>query len=219
MGLRWLWYDRFGRTTIILQAGATLISQALIMTFLAASRTGGFPSIVVGVVLAGSGLGGLMGSAATRLLVGVTHSWLRIQMSCWVMVFVILVLSGGKSPLCVLGAMVVLGFTGAMGNVEVSAYLIQAVPANMFARVMSIGRMMSFGASTTGPLLGAFLYQLYGIKDAIFLLLAMTTTLAVSSILSPSMRPLRVPSLEVSMEAAIGMRSRSHGASHGFQRR
>jgi MFS family permease len=82
--------------------------------------------------------------------------------------------------------MIVLGFTGAMGNVELDTYLIQRVPEGMLARVTSIGRLMSFSACAIGPILGGILIESYGVQSAVFLLFVMTLAIAVISIRVPA---------------------------------
>jgi MFS family permease len=186
-GLRWLRGNRFACTAMGLLAGATLISQALIMVFLAQAQDRHLPSIAVGIVLAASGAGGALGSAAASgLSAPVTRSWLRIQLWIWLAAFVILIKSDGDSLLRMAIVMAILGFTGAVGNIVVDTYLIQNAAESMLGRVTSIGRLTSFAACAAGPVLGGFLFQKCGVHDATFWLLVATTVLAFCSILTPS---------------------------------
>jgi len=83
--------------------------------------------------------------------------------------------------------MVVLGFMGAMGNIEVGTYLVQNAEDKL-ARVTSIGRLTSFSACAIGPILGGFLFQKYGLQDTVYSLLGITAAATTYSVLTPSMR-------------------------------
>jgi hypothetical protein len=188
-GLRWLRHDTFARTAVALSASTTLICQATIMAFLAMAFSRGLSSFAIGMVLAASGLGGAAGSfVAARLPTPANRPWIQTQMWWWAAAFVVLVFSGGESPLWTGLVMGVLGFTGAMGNIEVSTYLIQHVAQNMLARVTSIGRLMSFSACAIGPMVGGFLFQKYGARHTGYWLLATTSLLALYSWRTSAMR-------------------------------
>jgi MFS family permease len=82
--------------------------------------------------------------------------------------------------------MIVLGFAGAMGNVELDTYLNERVPDGMLARVTSIGRLMSFSACALGPALGGILIGIYGGQPAVFSLFVMTLAFVAISIRVPT---------------------------------
>jgi MFS family permease len=188
-GVCWLWGNGFARTAMALSESTTLICQATIMVFLAVAHSRQMSSIAVGTVLAASGLGGAVGSfVASRLPAWSTRSLIQVQMWFWSAAFAVLAISGGESPFWMGLVMAVLGFTGAMGNIEVGTYLIQHVAENMLARVTSIGRLMSFAAGAIGPVVGGFLFQRYGVQDTVNSLLIVTMLLAIYSLFTPSMR-------------------------------
>jgi MFS family permease len=140
-GLGWLWKKPFARDAMALLAGTTLINQALIMVFIAEAHSQRLSAISVGIVLAMSGLGGILGAMlASRLRILVARSLIQIQMLVWSGTYVILTVSGGQLPTYTAIVMAVSGFVGAMGNIAVETYVAENVPANMLARVTSIGR-------------------------------------------------------------------------------
>jgi len=49
------------------------------------------------------------------------------------------------------------GYTGALGNIEFSTYLMRHVPEGILARVTSTGNLLSSGACAAGPALGCLL--------------------------------------------------------------
>ena len=204
-GVRWLWGNRFARTAVALSESTTLICQAMMMAFLAVAHSREMSSIAVGTVLAASGLGGAAGSfVASRLPISATRSWIQVQMWFWVAAFAILAVSGGESPFWMGLTMAILGFTGAIGNIEVGTYLIEHVAENMLARVTSIGRLMSFSACAIGPICGGFLFQEYGIQNTVNVLLITTMSLATYSFFAPSMRARRSYGHDRSRDPAPG---------------
>jgi MFS family permease len=177
---RWLRMHRFAEIALLLTGGATLISQALIMVFLAGAHTGKLlPAIGIGVVLAASGAGGALGSAIASLLFRhFEYHLLQIQMFTWAVMFAILFLWGRLSFWVMAAVMAVMGLTGALGNIEVDTFVVRKA-RTMLARVISVGRLTSLCALALGPLLGASLFARFGLGHAILVLLLMTLALGV----------------------------------------
>jgi MFS family permease len=185
-GILWLCRNKYARITIELMAGTTLISQALILIFLTEAHAQQLSSFAIGIGLAASGAGGILGSiVAGRLSERVKNSWLQIQMCAWSAALALLAISGGRSFLWIAAAMAVLGFTGSIGNIEFSSYLTQNVANGMLARVASIGQVLAIGACGLGPLLGGIAIQGWGVQRAVSLLLMMTAALAIFSFRRP----------------------------------
>jgi MFS family permease len=202
-GLSWLLHDKYSRAAMTLSAGTTVIVQALIMVFLAEAHSSKLPSVTVGLVLAASGAGGVLGSAsgvlgsiaASRLLtplkaslILVRPSLILVQMLAWVGAFAVLAKWGPRSLPCMAIVLATLSLTGALGNIEIGTYLIRNVRENMLARATSIGRLMAFSACAIGPMLGGVLIQWHGAQHAVLALLAITSALALLTVCSPSMR-------------------------------
>lgn len=194
-GIRWLRNDYYTLTGILLLSCTTIIVQALIMLFLCEARTYHLSSATIGIVLAASGLGGVLGSATAsrpRLLEG--RSRIRIQMCVWSLAFAglsIAVLSISDKQwqiLCIAIVMVFLGLTGAMSNIELHTHLNQHVEEDMLARVTSIDRLMSFAACAIGPMLGGFLIENLGAQLSVYVLFVMTLALAVISACAPAVQ-------------------------------
>lgn len=215
-GLNWLWNNRLALDAMALLACTTLINQALIMVFIAEAHAKEVASISVGIVLAMSGLGGVLGSAlASRLQTSVAPSWIQIQILVWSAAYIILTLSGGQLLAYTAIVMAVSGVMGAMGNIALDTHLIQNVPENMLARMTSISRLVSFAACAVGPVIGGFLFENYGVRDTVTWLMAATIFVAAYSVLTPSMRTRRNVTAsrkpEVAEEAsAAGVLGRRH---------
>ena len=125
-GFGWLKKHRFARLALILTAGTTLLGQALIMVLLGKAHAYHLSSFIIGVILAASGVGGVAGSAfAPRLFREFGYSLFNAQLTAWVVIFVGLALSGGRSFFSVAIALAILGFTGALGNIALDTYIVQ----------------------------------------------------------------------------------------------
>lgn len=197
-GLQWLAKDRFTRIAIPLASSMTFICQALIMVFMSDAQKGDLPSAEIGVVLAAAGLGGALGAAlGSRLRVFAARSRITLQMPIWCLALFVLAeatqfVKGVYVADCMMGAMFLLAFSGAVSNIELDTYVRQQVP-DMVARVTSIGRLMSYTALAAGPVVGGFLIERWGIHVAVTVLFAMTLLLTVVAWCVPDIRFAPVP--------------------------
>jgi MFS family permease len=179
-GFRWLREHRFALFALPVSGITTLTCQALIMIFLIEAGTRHLDALTIGLVLSGSGLGGVLGStAAVRLLPRHRYSLFRYQLWAWIAILAWLALSGAQSTLKLSLAMAILGFTGALGNIAVDAYVVRNAADTMLGRVMSIERLISFGALALGPPLGGVLVAEAGLQDAILWLFVITLGLLI----------------------------------------
>jgi len=188
-GLVWLLHDSYARAAMTLSACTTLIGQALIIIFLVEAHASRMPSVTMGLALAASGGGGVLGSMlASRLPAPPKASLILVQMITWVVALAFLALLGWRSFPCMAIVMAVQSITGALGNIEIDTYINQNVDENMLGRVTSIGRLIAFSAFAVGPMLGGILVQLYGAQNAIIVLFTMTSTAAAIAACTPSIR-------------------------------
>jgi hypothetical protein len=166
-----------------------VIAQALIMVFLVQAHTARLSPGMVGLVLAAGGGGGVLGAIiASRWPPQPKKiSLILIQMLIWAVAFAFLAATDRRQFLLLAVVMAVLSLTGALGNIEVGAYLIRNVDENMLARVTSILRLMNISTYAVGPVLGGVLIQWYGAQDALFALFMIMLTLAILTACSPSM--------------------------------
>jgi MFS family permease len=209
VGVKWLFRDDFGRFATPLWACTTLISQALIMVFISDARTRQLSSATVGIVLAASGLGGALGAVIgprLRLRIFTKPSRITIQLCIWSVALLVLALAGQSWQIpCMAIVMALLGFTGAMSNLELDTFLIRRVPTGMFARVTSISRLLSFAACALGPALGGILIGIREARFAVDMLFALTFALALGSVMALEMPKLRARAAKRNLqrEAAV----------------
>ena len=194
-GFRWLHRNRPARNSVILLAATSVVAQALIMVFLVETHARQLSTLGIGVVLAASGAGGAAGSFSSRfLLPWVRGYWLTIQMTAWSAALALLVIAGGQSAYWNTAVMFILGFTGAIGNVEVRTYLTREAEDSMIAKVTAIGQMLSTGASALGPVLAGFLIQHRQVQGTVFVLFVIMVLLALTALLclfSPQLAQMR----------------------------
>ena len=182
-GLRWAWDDRFTRFAFPLTACATLISQALIMVFLAEAHARNLTGDRIGLVLAASGAGGAIGSAvACRLFHYFKYHLLRLQMWIWAVMFTVLALSGGRSFILMAVALTVAGFAGALGNIALDNYMFRDRNKKMLGRSTSISRLTTCAGLALGPLLGGAIAEQFGTGPSICALSAVVLVTPVAAI-------------------------------------
>ena len=188
-GWRWLKDDRFFRIAIILNSGMTLISQALILVFIAETGSQHLSSLAIGVVLACSGFGGVLGAMFGEKVDKIIGTYLRfvrgrsrikLQLCVWSAGLLVLAVSASIAPWrvpCMSIVMAVFGFSGAMGNIEIETYMTRNVPPDMTARLTSILRLTSVFMFAVGPAIGGILAGVFGTGMAMWCLFAMVLTL------------------------------------------
>lgn len=175
-----LFKDPFAFQASLSSAGMTLVSQALIIVFLASAHKDHVSSFIIGSVLAASGFGGLIGAAVSRRN---RRTWyklpLKYQPLIWTGMLLILATSGWPMAWVMAVVMAVLGLVGAMGNVELDTYLFVKVPKEKLARVTSMEMLLDFLAGVIGPAVGGLLIESGGMEDSVWVLCAGSLVIAV----------------------------------------
>jgi MFS family permease len=197
-GLGALLKDPFARNASFLSAGMTLLSQALIIVFLAESHSRDVSSVAIGAVLATSGVGGVLGALVAKRVWRREHkSPLQVQPIVWFAMLGLVAVSGPREAPAMAIAMAVLGFSGALSNVQLDRYLFVHVSVDKQARVASIGMLLDYVACALGPAFGGVIAELLGPGEAVWLLFALTVPCVVFGL-----RYLHVPQTLVLPERA-----------------
>jgi hypothetical protein len=203
-GLRELFKDASARNASLLSASMTLISQALIIVFLAAAHNRHVSSALIGGVLAASGFGGLLGALLSqRVLRPVNLSPLKLQPFICTCMLVVLAVSGGLQVPVMALVMAALGTAGAMGNVALDTYILVRVPDKKLARVTSIEMLLDFAACALGPALGGLLTEVAGTGDALWWLVGLTAAIAIAAVLGPHLDVLVSPAVAGEQQASV----------------
>lgn len=182
-GFTWLKRDRRATLTLFLMAGTSLVAQALILVFLSEAHSVRLSTLAIGVVLAASGAGGALGFICSRFIPDkVRRVWLPIQLVVWSAALAFLAIAGAVAALPSAITMLILGLTGAIGNIEYGTYLVSRVADDMIAKVTGIGQMLMIGSCALGPVIGGAAFQRYGPEAAVIILLVIAIALAVFSL-------------------------------------
>jgi predicted MFS family arabinose efflux permease len=186
--------DRRIWLTSSLMAMTSMVSQALILIFLAEAHSRKFSALAIGIVLAASGVGGAVGSFCSKAVLRfIRQSWLPIQMGAWFVVFFFLATARRDMVFVGAVAMFVMSVTGAIGNVQFGIYLTENIADDMIGKVSGISYSMTIAACALGPVIGGCAVQYYSAKDAIFILFAIVALMALASLRVSAKSPRRVP--------------------------
>ncbi|HXA63277.1 MAG TPA: MFS transporter [Streptosporangiaceae bacterium] len=151
-GLLLLRRDTFLRTILGACAIANFFFQTIILLLVFKARQDGLPSSLIGLLLASSGIAGLLGAAvAPRVLRRFDPQ--RVAVCCvvgWLPLILVVALSG--QPAVGLVAWGCCSFMGAHLNVALAIYQAAAVPGHLMGRAASINRFLTSGAVPLGAL-------------------------------------------------------------------
>jgi predicted MFS family arabinose efflux permease len=187
-GMAWLWRARFIFATVVLAAASNLLIQALILTLIVIARQRGASASATGLILAGFGIGGVLGSLSgawiqrhvpvRAIVIGAAWTWAAT-------VPLVVLLPSLYETLVVLAAA---SFVGAGWNVAVNTIYYRLIPDRLIARVSAVGSLAAFGALPLGSLTAGVLLQLGGPPLCCAVLAAGMLVLAVAATISPSVR-------------------------------
>ncbi|MDF2709075.1 MAG: major facilitator superfamily 1 [Nonomuraea muscovyensis] len=210
-GLREAHDHQFIRVATWLVAALNLIVQALLIVVIAAALVEGVPPLLTGLVLAASGVGGMIGSMAApgrerlsawiagktsgvpvveRLadaagLTGGARSTLVLHTWLWVSAFVLA--ASMSTPVSFFAALMLMGLGGGLSNVTIRT-VIGRLEHSLVARVTGVHRLVTHGASALGPLVGTALIMTFGVRAAVFVLMGLTLVIAVVVTWLPGVR-------------------------------
>jgi MFS family permease len=155
-GLQWLARHSFPSGILVLFTAGTLLANAATMVLLVSAHESGMSSAGVGVLVTGPGIGGVAGGIIAPYFQRRFGTVLiPAQMCCWTVAFIIVLID--TSSYTVFAAMIMVGFTGAVGNVSFMSYLVAAVPKPLFTQVISVDLLGETVAVAAAPLLGGLL--------------------------------------------------------------
>jgi MFS family permease len=191
-GLAWLWRQPFLRATALLIAGSNLLFQALNLLVIVIAREQGASSTAIGLLLAGFGVGGVLGSLAApwfqrrlpmkAIVIGANWIWALALPGI-----------GLADSLLVVGALLALmAFVGPLWNVAMEVYRLLITPDELQGKVGSVISLLAWGAMPLGSLLAGFLLDSFGSWRTALVLFAGMAAVAVAASVSPSIR--RAPS-------------------------
>jgi MFS family permease len=157
-GLRWLLRHRLLRGLALLTGLLNLIFMAseVVLVLIAQDRLG-LGSLGYGLLLTGTAAGSVLASVVVARLV---RRWgeARTYLLSFALLGVVLVVIGLTTVVAVAAAaLALLGFAVTLGNVIIQSLRQSVTPAALLGRVVSVYRLIGFGAIPLGALLGGLL--------------------------------------------------------------
>jgi MFS family permease len=187
-GLSWLWRQRFLRAVMLVLAGTNLLFQMLVFAMLPLFRDEGLPKGLVGVVLACSAVGGLIGALTAARWMRV-WSLRRILLAATVVWAVVTPLLAVTHNLVAMGALFAAsGYVGGAFNVPAIVYVMRITPPAMRGRVSSVANLISSGALALGWVAAGFLLTIVTPRHGVGIIGAVMVIVAICAALSPAIR-------------------------------
>jgi MFS family permease len=187
-GLRWLWRQPFLRSTTLIVAASNGLFQAVTLAVIVVAKAHGASSAVVGIILAGWGVGGLAGAAGAAWLGRRLPAAAVVIGANWVWAALLPVVALVPEPLAIGAAGAGMAFVGPAWNVVLGSIEMRLTPAALLGRVQAVQMTAAFGAIPLGSLIGGFLLDWLGPEEAVWALAGCMLVVAVVATLTPSVR-------------------------------
>ncbi|HSD03693.1 MAG TPA: MFS transporter [Gaiellales bacterium] len=187
-GLGWLWRQPFLRSTTLIVAGSNGLFQAVILAVIVVARAHGASPAVVGLILAGWGVGGLAGAAAAAWLGKRLPAAAVVIGANWVWTALLPVLALAPRPIVIGAAGAGMAFVGPAWNVVLGSIEMRLTPPALLRRVQAVQMTAAYGAIPLGSLIGGLMLDRLGPEEAVWALAACMLVVAVVATLTPSVR-------------------------------
>lgn len=192
-GITWLWQHAFVRVTTLLIAGSNLLFQALFLAVIVIAKDHGASSSAIGLMFGIAAVGGVLGSLCAPAIAARVSMKAVVIGANWAWAALVPILLVVHHPLLLGATYAAMAFIGPLWNVAVSAYQIAVTPDQIRGRVLAGASMIGYGAIPIGSLFGGLALSWVGTTGTVLLLVGWMTFLAVSAVVSPSVR--RAPEL------------------------
>ena len=187
-GILWLWRQPFLRIAALLVAGSNFVFQALVLVLIVIARDHGASPALIGVMLAGAGAGGVLGSLVAPWLQRRVPAKAVVVGANWVWALLMPLVAVVSSPYVLGGVFAVMAFVGPAWNVVIGSYQLSITPDRLLGRVASAEVLVAYGAIPLGSLAAGFLLSSIGATKTAMALSAFMLLLAVSATWSRAIR-------------------------------
>ncbi|MGI8329940.1 MFS transporter [Actinomadura scrupuli] len=178
--LWWLWRDVFLRRVLVVCTITNFLFQMVIILLVVLARHRGLPSALIGVLLAASGMGGILGALlAPRILQRIQLRKTAVVCT-WTWCVLTTVMAVADHPVVLLLVWAGVGFVGAHMNVALTVYQATSVPETLRGRVASLNSFAARAPAALGALMGGFIISRLGTQQAAFAVAATMLALAIS---------------------------------------
>jgi MFS family permease len=187
-GVVWLWRRPFLRIAVLLVAGSNFAFSAITLALIVRAKDLGASSSAIGIMLAFSGAGAILGSFVAPWVQRHVHAKVVIICSLWIWALAALTLLLFRRPLALGAVWGFAGFFGPVFNVTFASYRYALVPDRLLARVGSAALVVAWGAIPLGQLTAGFLLQSLGAVKTIVILAAVMVAVGAAATASRSIR-------------------------------
>ena len=172
-----------------LAASATnVVLQILVLVVIVAERNRGASAALIGIVLAGYGVGGVTGSIAGGWLSRRVQPNLIVMVTPWIWAAAIAPVGLISAPVLLMVVLGLTAFLAAVWNIASGTIFNKVVPDRLIGRVSSVGALTAYGALPLGALAAGLLVQAYGPASAGLIAGATMVGLAALVTAAPSVR-------------------------------
>lgn len=189
-GLAWIWGNPFLRVALLIAGGSNLVSNALALFLILASRERGASATAIGLMLTLAAAGGLAGAVLAPTLQRRLPRRLVVLGLPWVYAALIPSFAFLSSPLSLGAIFGVMALLGPTWNAIVSGYAIALTPDRLQGRRSSVDWLISGSGLAIAPLLAGYLLDNLGVTATIAAFAALAAALAVAATASRSLRAL-----------------------------
>lgn len=181
-GLKWTLSRGGIRAALAWMLVANLILHTLlIMAVLGVTAAGG-SGADVGLIMAGIGIGGVVGGISAQLIVQrVPAPWLLVGLAIALAVASVGITGVLESPVWVAGYLALAAVLAPVVNALVIAFILERAPEGMRGRASSAASFLGNGSSALGPVLGGMAAGAWGITPVLFGVAGASGALALAS--------------------------------------
>jgi MFS family permease len=201
-GLRWAWSLPFVRASTLIAGCANVIFQTVILLVIVLAREKREPTWVVGVVLACTGVGGVLGSIAAPWITRRFRPQSVYIAGLWTWVLLLVPVALNVNPYLLAVAWCGVGAVGTVSSVALTIYRVGAVPDAVLGRVVGAVAIITDGAVPIGAVIAGYILAGWGAQVTGWILFTSMLTLALlGSLLAETVR---APTLHPGLGDVVG---------------
>ncbi|PIM67206.1 MFS transporter [Streptomyces sp. JV178] len=188
-GLRWTWRQRFLRVLLVTAAGFGLVFSALTFTAIVAARRSGAAPADIGLMMAISGAGGLLGALAAPRLQRRSPTSVVLAMF-WVAAAAIPAMAVRPTAWTIGPLLAAAFFLAPAANAILYTYQMTITPDHLQGRVLSSLALIGGAAAPVGPLASGLVLDRWGVRAALLSIACVMGLVALGATWSPTVRHL-----------------------------
>ncbi|WP_165777513.1 MFS transporter [Amycolatopsis antarctica] len=190
-GVRWVVQQPIIRLTSICAVALNMSFTAILIIVIMRAEQQNTPSLLIGVMMALLGVGGLLGALAATRLHKMLSPYVAITGVIWISTLLVPLVAFAGHPLVAGGLLAVGAFIAPTANTTIVTYQLLLTPDSMRGRLSGAMGVLDGTAGAIGPALGGVLMQVLGPRDALFVCAVLMLLPAIVSATSPTLRRFR----------------------------